>query len=148
MDGGAWCAAVHGVAKSRTQLSDLTFTFHFPLSCIEEGNGNPLQCSCPENPKDVGAWWAAIHGVAQSRKRLKRLSSSSSRNNLLEIPKIQDEKNRERQRSRWLMPGPCFSCGSCSPWMSARCKHYQSGSVTPSSCSCTILLPLFKYNIM
>ena len=52
--------------------------FHFPLSCIEEGNGNPLQCSCLENPRDGGAWWAAIYGVAQSRTQLKRLSSSSS----------------------------------------------------------------------
>ena len=52
--------------------------FHFSLSCIEEGNGNPLQCSCLENPRDGGAWWAAIYGVAQSRTRLKRLSSSSS----------------------------------------------------------------------
>ena len=43
-----------------------------------EGNGNPLQCSCLENPRDRGAWWAAVHGVAQSRTRLKRLSSSSS----------------------------------------------------------------------
>ena len=45
--------------------------FHFSLSCIGEGNGNPLQCSCLENPRDGGAWWAAIHGVAQSRTRLK-----------------------------------------------------------------------------
>jgi len=52
--------------------------FHFSLSCIGEGNGNPLQCSCLENPRDWGAWWAAVHGVAQSRTRLKRLSSSSS----------------------------------------------------------------------
>ena len=52
--------------------------FHFSLSCIGEGNGNPLQCSCLENPRDGGAWWAAILGVAQSRTRLKRLSSSSS----------------------------------------------------------------------
>ena len=50
--------------------------FHFSLSCIEEGNGNPLQCSCLENPMDTGAWWAAVYGVAQSRTRLKRLSSS------------------------------------------------------------------------
>ena len=77
MDGGAWWAAVHGVTKSRTQLSDFTFTFHFSLSCIGEGNGNPLQCSCLENPRDGRAWWAAIYGVAQSRTRLKRLSSSS-----------------------------------------------------------------------
>ena len=42
------------------------------------GNGNPLQCSCLENPRDGGAWWAAVCGVAQSRTRLKRLSSSSN----------------------------------------------------------------------
>ena len=47
------------------------------LSCIGGGNGNPLQCSCLENPRDGRAWWAAIYGVAQSRTRLKRLSSSS-----------------------------------------------------------------------
>ena len=52
--------------------------FHFWLSWIGEGNGNPLQCSCLENPRDGGAWWATIYGIAQSRTRLKRLSSSSS----------------------------------------------------------------------
>ena len=52
--------------------------FHFSLSCIGDGNGNPLQCSCLETPRDGRAWWAAVHGVAQSRTRLKRLSSSSS----------------------------------------------------------------------
>ena len=51
--------------------------FHFSLSCIGEGNGNPLPCSCQENPRDGGAWWAAVYGVAQSRTRLTRLSSSS-----------------------------------------------------------------------
>ena len=51
--------------------------FHFLLSCIGEGNGNPLQCSCLENPRDREAWWAAVYGVAQSRTRRKRLSSSS-----------------------------------------------------------------------
>ena len=61
MDGGAWWAAVHGVAKSRTRLSDFTFTFHFSLSCIGEGNGNTLQYSCLENPRDRGACWAACH---------------------------------------------------------------------------------------
>ena len=49
--------------------------FHFSLSCIGEGNGNPLQCSCLENPKDEGAWWAAFYRVAQSRTRLKWLRS-------------------------------------------------------------------------
>ena len=52
--------------------------FHFPLLCIGEGNGNPLQCSCLENLRDGGAWWAAVYGVAQSRTQLKPLSSSSS----------------------------------------------------------------------
>ena len=51
--------------------------FHFSLSCIEEGNGNPLRCSCLENPRDRGAWWAVVYGVAQSLTWLKRLSSSS-----------------------------------------------------------------------
>ena len=64
MDGGAWWAAVHGVAKSRTRLSD--FTFHFLLSCIGEENGNLLQGSCLENPRDGGAWWVAVYGVVQS----------------------------------------------------------------------------------
>ena len=52
--------------------------FHFSLSCIGEGNGNPLQCSCLENPRDWGAWWAAVYGVAHSRTRLKWLSSRRS----------------------------------------------------------------------
>ena len=52
--------------------------FHFSPSCIGEGNGNPLQCSGLENPRDGGAWWAAVYGVTQSRTQLKGLSSSSS----------------------------------------------------------------------
>ena len=52
--------------------------FQFSLPCIGEGNGNPLQCSCLENPRDGGARWAVVSGVAQSWARLKRLSSSSS----------------------------------------------------------------------
>ena len=61
--------------------------FHFSLSCIGEGNGNPLQCSCLKNPRNGGAWWAAVSGVAQSQTRLKRLSSSSSssRNSLIHL---------------------------------------------------------------
>ena len=54
--------------------------FHFSLSCIGEGNGNPLQSSCLENPRDGAAWWAAVYGVAQSRTRLKQLSSSRELN--------------------------------------------------------------------
>ena len=52
--------------------------FHFSLSCTGEGNGNPFQCSCLENPRDRGAWWVAVYGVTQSRTRLKWLSSSST----------------------------------------------------------------------
>ena len=72
MEGGAWWAAAHGVATSQTWLSDFTFNFHFPLSCIGEGNDNSLQCSCLENPRDGGAWWAAVYGVAQSQTQLKQ----------------------------------------------------------------------------
>ena len=62
--------------------SDTTERLHFPfsLSYIGEGNGNPLQCSCLENPRDGEAWWAAVYGVTQSRTRLKRLSSSNQLN--------------------------------------------------------------------
>ena len=82
--------------------------FHFSLSCAEEGNGNPLQCSCLENPGDSRAWWAAICGVAQSWIRLKRLSSSSSSSRLL-----------DSSHSDWREVVP--HCGfdlqfSCSEW--------------------------------
>ena len=62
--------------------------FHFSLSCIGEGNGNPLQCSCLENPRDGRAWWAAVYGVSQSQTRLKRLSSSRSRRLLSRLNEI------------------------------------------------------------
>ena len=122
MDKEAWRAPVHGVAKSRTWLSDWTeltekewmkniqirqlrewsetkteirrgrmhtewskvslrrwlFSYAPVASYVGEGNGNPLQCSCLENPRDGRAWWAAIYGVAQSRTWLKRLNSSSN----------------------------------------------------------------------
>ena len=70
MDGGAWWAAVHGVAKSQTRLSDFTFTFHF----------HTLEKEMATHSRDGGAWWAAVCGVIQSQTRLKRLSSSSMQN--------------------------------------------------------------------
>ena len=79
-DGGAWWAAVYGVAQSRTQLK--WFSMH---ACIGEGNGNPLQYSCLENLVDRGAWWAAVYRIAPSRTRLKRLGSSSSLSSYSEV---------------------------------------------------------------
>ena len=75
-----WQRSLVGCSPWGHEESDMTerLHFHFSLSCIGEGNGNPLQCSCLENPRDVGAWWAAVYGVAQSLTQLKRLSSSSS----------------------------------------------------------------------
>ena len=76
-----WAEEPGGLQSMGSLESDMTerLHFHFSLSCIGEGNGHPLQCSCLENPRDGGAWWAAICVVAQSRTRLKRLSSSSRR---------------------------------------------------------------------
>ena len=75
-----WTRSLVGCSPWGRKESDTTewLHFHFPLSCIGEGNGNLLQCSCLENPRDGGAWWAAIYVVTQSRTRLKRLSSSTS----------------------------------------------------------------------
>ena len=78
--------------------------FHFSLSCIREGNGNPPQCSCLENPRDGGAWWEAIYGVAQSWARLKRLSSSSSRA-MTERPVLCKERFSEGSPQPWVSQG-------------------------------------------
>ena len=67
MDRGAWKAAIYGGAEGQTE----GLPFHFSLACIGEGNGNPLQCSRLENPRDGGAWWAAVYGVAQNWTRLR-----------------------------------------------------------------------------
>ena len=76
-----------GCGPWRRWESDTTewLHFHFSLSCIGEGNGNPLQCSCLENPRDGGAWWAAVYGVAQSGTQLKWLSSSRSMHRRIEL---------------------------------------------------------------
>ena len=74
--------------------------FHFSLSCTGEGNDNPLQCSCLENPRDGGAWWAAAYGVAQSWTRLKRLSSSSSRLRLKDLEALGPKPSVPRASDR------------------------------------------------
>ena len=90
---------------------------HFSLSCTGEGNGNPLQCSCLENPRDRGAWWAAVYWVAQSLTRLKRLSSSSSKG-----PKIlwcgfplprRNEHLKSEDFLMFITPLPHQSSASC-----------------------------------
>ena len=80
-----WTESLVGCSPWGCEESDTTewLHFHFSLSCIGEENGNPLQCSCLENPRDGGAWWAAVYGVAQSWTRLKRLSSSNSSSSIL-----------------------------------------------------------------
>ena len=75
-----WTEELGGLQSMGSQESDTTerLHFHFSLSCIGEGNGKPLPCSCLENSRDGEAWWAAVYGVAQSQTQLKRLSSCSS----------------------------------------------------------------------
>ena len=73
---------------------------------LGEGNGNPLQCSCLENPRDGGAWWAAVYGVAQSRTRLKRLSSSSRPPCPSPTPRVH---SNSCPLSRWCHPAISFS---------------------------------------
>ena len=77
LPGKSHCSLV-GCSPWGREESDTTERHHFPfsLSCLGEGNGSPLQCSCLENPRDGGAWWAAVYGVAQSQTQLKWLSSS------------------------------------------------------------------------
>ena len=98
--------------------TDMTERLHFDfsLSCIGEGNGNPLQCSCLENPRDSGAWWAAVCGVAQSQTRLKRLSSSIA--------------GQLGARSKYLRGELGTSQETCLPWPCLRCYRYRCVSVT------------------
>ena len=86
--------------------SDMTerLHFHFSLSCTREGNGNPLQCSCLENPRDGGTWWAAVYGVAQSRTRMKRLSS-----NINPILKVKVAKSVPLFMTPWTIQSLEFS---------------------------------------
>ena len=125
MDRRGWQATVHRIAQSQTQLKRLStqrkstilqlkklklfFKGMIPIFFLKgcypsrpalEGNGNPLQCSCLENPRDGGAWWAAVYGVAQSRTRLKRLSSRPALENIF-FP-IHQEKSHV-----WQFDGGC-----------------------------------------
>ena len=78
--------------------------FHFSVSCIGEGNGNPLQCSCLENPRDGRAWWAAVSGVTQSQTQLKRFSSSSSSSG--KEPPCQCRKCKRCRLNPWVWKIP------------------------------------------
>ena len=108
-----WTEEPGGLQSMGSLESDTTerLHFHFSLSCIGEGNGNPLQCSCLENPRDGEAWWPAVSGVAQSQTRLKLLSSSSSSSSIqradslektLMLGKIEGRRRRGQHRMRWL----------------------------------------------
>ena len=100
--------------------------FHFLLSCIGEGYGNPVQCSCLENPWDGGAWWAAVYGVAQSRTRLKRLSSSSSRMTV----SVQEACAYVQFHLQFLMCAPAYNI-SILMYMQAACPHSHRQENTP-----------------
>ena len=73
-----WSSPGRTMSYIRTKYWAQILHFHFSLSCIWEGNGNPLQCSCLENPRDGGAWWAAIYGVAQSRHDWSDLAAAAA----------------------------------------------------------------------
>ena len=121
--------------------------FHFSLSCIGEGNGNPLQCSCLENPRDRGAWWAAVSGVTQSRTRLKRLSSSRSSLSYLASIFHVSSSPCSQSRNKGNGPGsaesfqahPSFS----PPWASGWSRGVRESvtSVLSHSCPSQSLLP-------
>ena len=108
--------------------------FQFSLSCTGEGNGNPLQCSCLENPRNGGAWWAVVYGVTQSWTRLKRLSSSSSSSNspsqLPCLPSMHTyRKGRSGNLATWLEPLSSHLWRCCSSLSLDNSKNL--ASVTP-----------------
>ena len=91
------------------EQSDTTelLPFHFSLSCIGEGNGNPLQCSCLENPRDRRAWWAAVHGVAKSRTQLSDFPFT------VHFPVLEREMATHSSVLAWRMPGTGSLVGFC-----------------------------------
>ena len=126
-----WTEEPGGLQSMGSLESDTTerLHFHFSLPCTEEGNGNPLQCSCLENPRDGEAWWAAVYVVTQSRTRLKRLSSSSYCIPV-SIAKIPDSDNTECWQGcgatrmslhRWMQNGAATLEGSLTA--SYKVKH-------------------------
>ena len=94
-DGGAWWAAVYGVAQSRTRLKRLSSS----SSSTREGNGTPLQHSCLENPMGGGAWWAAVHGVAKSQTQLSDLAFT------FHFPALEKEMATHSSVLAWRIPG-------------------------------------------
>ena len=116
-----WTEEPGGLQSMESPSVSMTERLHFPfsLSCIGEGNGNPLQCSCLENPRDRGPWWAAIYGVTQSRTRLKRLSSSSSSSSrkVDTRPLSAVRKNRQRweEQRRKIIPVVLIANLRCLP---------------------------------
>ena len=99
-----WTEEPGGLRSTGLLESDMTerLHFHFSLSCTGEGNGNPLQYSCLENPRDGGVWWAAVYGVAQSRTQLKRLSSISS-SSRYKISRLQGCNVQHRKYSQYFI---------------------------------------------
>ena len=97
--------------------------FHFSLSCIGEGNGNPFQCSCLENPRDGGAWWAAIYGVAQSRTRLKvsRAAGPSAGLEARRPPELQTQETAPNLLPEELSPGE--SCSGREAGQGEECQN-------------------------
>ena len=98
--------------------------FHFSLACIGEGNGNPLQCSCLENPRDGGAWWAAVYGVPQSRTRLKWLSIAWR-------PPRPSKTNTKRKRCPFHQRGfECKSKKSRDTWSNRPVCHWSTAKAS------------------
>ena len=116
-----WMEEPGGLQSMGSLRSDMTerLHFHFSLLCIGEGNGNPLQCSCLENPREGGAWWAAIYGVARSWTRLKQLSSSNSNSYVCRVYQEMEIRNEtckvgksilKRLMFTFLEKSLCFQC--------------------------------------